>query len=105
MVTHFFEGQPRLDQMPSTCVTQTVRTAAFPCPVSICCRQTRGHDVREAAGGERPEGRAHRQEQCRVIALRPRVADIAAEGMLDTGFERKNLSLPALGTGDLDAVQ
>src|SRR5262249_14833128 len=52
-----------------------------------------------------PEGRAYGQEQSGVIARRPCLADIAAERVFDTGFERQDVSLPAFGTEDLDAVR
>ena len=71
MVAHFLEGQPRLNQMASARVAQAVRTAAFPWPV--CGREARGHDVIEGPWGERPEGRAHGQEERRVITPRPRM--------------------------------
>ena len=102
MVAHFLERQPRLDQMPGTGVPQTVGTAAFPWPV--CGRQMRSHDVIERAGGERPEGCPHGQEERRLIALWPGVAKIAADGTLDAGFEREKLSMPTFGTDDADAV-
>ena len=102
MVADFLEGQPRLDQMPGAGVPQAVGTAAG--PWSVCLRQMRGHDVIERTGGERPERRPHSQEERRLIALRPRVTDIAADGVLDAGFEREDVSMPALGTDDADAV-
>ena len=103
MVTHFLEGQPRLDQMPGARMAQAVGTAAFTWPV--CGRHMRGHDFIERTGGERTEGCPHRQEEHRMSALRPRVTDIAADGVLDAGFEREDLSMPALGTDDMDAAQ
>ena len=59
----------------------------------------------QGTGGDWPEGRTCGQEQCGVIALRPRFAEIAAERAFDTGFEREDLALPAFGTDDLDAVR
>ena len=102
MVAHFLEGQPRLDQMPGAGVPQAVGTAA--CPWSVCGRHVRGHHVIEPTGGKRPEGRPHGQEERRLIARRPRVTDIAADGVLHAGFEREDLSMPTLGTDDADAV-
>ena len=103
MVAHFFEGQPRLDQMPGARVPQAVGTAAFPWPVGSW--HMRGDDVIERTGGKRPERCPHGQEECRMIALRPRVTDIAADGMLDAGFEWEDFSMPALGPGDMDTVR
>ena len=44
------------------------------------------------------------RKQRRVIVVWPGGDDIPADGVLDTGFERQDLSTAALGTDDMDAV-
>src|SRR5712691_4578985 len=103
MVTHFFEGQPCVDQMPGARMAQAVGTAAL--LWSVCDRPARGHDAIEGTSRERPKRRAPGQEQRAVIAVRPCVADIPAEGVFDSGFERQDLSMPAFGANDMDTVK
>ena len=40
MVTYFLEGEPRLDEMAGTRVTQAMGPPAFPSPAFLCGRQT-----------------------------------------------------------------
>ena len=103
MVTHGLEGQSRLDQMPGARMAQAVGTAAL--LWSVCDRPARGHDAIEGTSRERPKRRAPGRKQRTVIAVRPGVANIPTEGVLDRGFERQDLSMPALGTDDLDPVR
>lgn len=97
------QGQPRLDEMPGARVSQTAGTPTFPWLVRW--GDARGHDVIECSGGKWPEGCPHGQEERRLIALRPCVTHIAADGLLDAGFEWEDVSMPALGPDDLDAVR
>ena len=90
MVTRFLKGQPRLDQVPRARMAQAVRPAALLWLVSD--RPARRHDAIQGTSRERAERRAHGQEQRGVIAVRPRIADIATEGVADTGFERQDFS-------------
>src|SRR5712691_9240872 len=83
MVTHFFEGQPRVDQMPGARMAQAVGTATLLWPVGD--RPARGHDAIEGTSRERPKRRAPGQKQRTMIAVRPGVADIPTEGVLDRG--------------------
>src|ERR671919_1260904 len=103
MVPDFLEGHPRLDQMPGARVPQPMGTATFPWRVRG--GEARGHNVIERPGRERPNRRAHGQEEGSVPARWPRSVDIAAEGVLDAGFERQDLSRPTLRTSDANAVR